>query len=188
PETTSKGAPPQLAATAGGAATRIMTNLEALNAKVAKLRATAEKHASPLAEAEAELAAAQEAEHARQEERSKAYDARVYDERHQAADDARKSADEPRARFERLVAEQPWFQAWAEVRAARYRAWDISVEAQNAAVNAGEDYSAVPNVTIGEADLIGDLTQLADERAREIATAEADQRRAAREAFITGAD
>ncbi|WP_370411626.1 hypothetical protein [Streptomyces fradiae] len=165
-----------------------MANIETLAAKVAKLRAAAEKSTSPLAAAEAELAAAQEAENARQEERSKAYDARVYDERHQAAEDARKSADEPRERFARLMAEQPWFQAWAEMRAARYRAWDVSVEAQNAAVNAGEDYNAVPNVTVGEADLIGDLASLADEWAREIATAEAQERRAARDAFITGTD
>ncbi|MEU0100992.1 hypothetical protein [Streptomyces sp. NPDC006267] len=165
-----------------------MANIETLAAKVAKLRAAAEKSTSPLAAAEAELAAAQEAETARQEERSKEYDARVFDQRHQAAETAHRSATEPRARFQQLIAEQPWFQAWADMRAARYRAWDVAVEAQNAAVNAGEDYNAVPNVTVGEADLIGDLTRLADERAREIATTEADQRRGERDVFITGTD
>lgn len=165
-----------------------MANIETLSAKVAKLRAAAEKSTSPLAAAEAELAAAQEAKNARQEARSRAYDARVYCERHEAAERARKSADEPRERFTRLIAEQPWFHAWAEFRAARYRAWDVAVEAQNAAVNAGEDYNAVPNVTIGEADLIGDLTTLADAMAREIAAVQTEQRRAEREAFITDTD
>ncbi|MEV0275957.1 hypothetical protein AB0I22_06155 [Streptomyces sp. NPDC050610] len=165
-----------------------MVNIENLSAKVAKLRAAAEKSVSPLAAAEAELAAAQEAENTRREERGKVYDARTFDARHLAAEDARNSSEEPRTRFERLIAEQPWFTAWAEMRAARYRAWDISVEAQNAAVNTGADYMSVPNVTVGEADLIGDLTRLADEQARRIATAEAEQRKTAREAFITDTD
>ncbi|MEE1803909.1 hypothetical protein PUR57_35455 [Streptomyces sp. JV176] len=165
-----------------------MTNIESLAAKVAKLRATVEKSVSPLAAAEAELSAAREAEQVRQEDRSKAYDSRVFGNRHQDAQEASETAREPRERFERLVAEQPWFQAWADMRAARYRAWDISVEAQNAAVNAGEDYMAVANVTVGNADLIGDLTRVADERAREIASGEAEQRRTERDAFITGTD
>ncbi|MFF3455928.1 hypothetical protein ACFYXH_16735 [Streptomyces sp. NPDC002730] len=165
-----------------------MANIETLTARVERLRATAEKSTSPLAIAEAELAAAQEAETARQNERSKAYDSRVFDNRHEVAENARNSADEPRERFARLIAEQPWFQAWADMRAARYRAWDTSVEAQNAAVHTGADYMSVATVNVGEADLLGELVRLADERARTIATAEADQRRAERDAFITGTD
>ncbi|MFI0982468.1 hypothetical protein ACH4SP_36355 [Streptomyces sp. NPDC021093] len=165
-----------------------MTNLETLAAKVAKLRASAEKSASPLAAAEAELHAAQEAEAARQDERSKAYDARVFDNRYQDAESVRRSGTGPQERFRELLGAEPWFQAWAQMRAARYRAWDVSVEAQNAAVNTGADYRAVAAVTVGDANLMGDVTRLADEHARAIATAEADQRRADRDAYITGTD
>ncbi|OKJ13827.1 hypothetical protein [Kitasatospora sp. CB01950] len=112
--------------------------IEKATERVAKLRAQIDKVSGPLADAEAQLRAAEDAEKARRAEREIEYSrefARNWPER---ASEAANSGDEARQRFYDALSAEPWFAAYVEYRAARYKRGHVLNEAQRAQRTIGE--------------------------------------------------
>lgn len=98
-----------------------MTDMQALRAKVDKLRAEAEKKANPLALAEAALVEA-EAELKRQREaRAREFDQGIADKWEAEARQLHTDHRHAMGRFTELLAKEPWFVAFLEARAARWK-------------------------------------------------------------------
>ncbi|BAJ26555.1 MULTISPECIES: hypothetical protein [Kitasatospora] len=155
--------------------------------KLAKLRAQADKYATPLAEAEAALAVAEEAEEARRAERATEYDrafAASWRERAQQASDADKAN---RERFVELLAEEPWFMAYMESRAERHKREKIMYAAQRAQSATGQP-GTVPQPRMYDLRLIEDLIETTERMAAEIGAAYAEELDAKRTAYIEATD
>ncbi|MET7976715.1 hypothetical protein ABZW44_27455 [Streptomyces mirabilis] len=92
-----------------------------------------------------------------------------------------------RARFHELVAEEPWFVAFAEYRAHRFKRGHILNAAQGAQSRLGET-ATVPENRIYDATIAEDIINAAEQRAGEIAADFADELDAKREAYVSGGE
>ncbi|NGO06743.1 hypothetical protein G5C60_03450 [Streptomyces sp. HC44] len=98
-----------------------MTDAKALRAKVEKLRAEAEKKANPLAQAEAALAEAETQLARQREERAQEFEQRTANTWQAEAQRLHTEHRHAMRRFTELLAEEPWFAAFLEARAARWK-------------------------------------------------------------------
>lgn len=159
--------------------------IEKAAAQVAKLRAQAEKVSGPLADAEALLQAAQEAESARRAERAMDYNREVVATYRERAEVVTASAEPAQQRFLDALSAEPWFAAYVECRATRHKRGHIMTEAQRAQSALGE-VSTVPEQRWYGSRLLEDIVSHADRKAEELA-AEFDQELSAkRDAYIAG--
>ncbi|MFD9477128.1 hypothetical protein [Streptomyces nojiriensis] len=149
------------------------TEIEKVAAQVAKLRAQAEKVSGPLAEAEAMLRAAEDAESVRRAERATVYNRRVVDTWRERAEAAANSGNAARERFFDMLSDEPWFAAYVEYRASRHKRGHVLTEAQRAQSALGE-VSTVPEQRWYDARLLEDIVSHADSKAADLA-AEFDQ-------------
>ncbi|RPE33224.1 hypothetical protein [Kitasatospora cineracea] len=116
-----------------------MTNdVEKAADRVAKLRAQIDKVSGPLASAEAELRAAEEVETARRTAREVDYSRQFVRTWRDQADEEANSGDDARNRFYEALSAEPWFAAYVEYRAARYKRGHVMTEAQRAQRTIGE--------------------------------------------------
>ncbi|MFF4425803.1 hypothetical protein ACFY04_34380 [Streptomyces sp. NPDC001549] len=97
------------------------SEIEKAAAQVAKLRAQTERLSGPLADAEALLRAAEDAESVRRAERATDYNRRVVETWRERADTVARSGDAARERFLDALSVEPWFAAYVECRAARHK-------------------------------------------------------------------
>jgi hypothetical protein len=155
------------------------------DAKLQKARAAAEKAAQELAAleaAEAEKAATLAAE---RDAREIEYAHRVK-ETWRAEEEANSEAEKAaRARFYELVSNEPWFVAFAEYRAHRFKRGHILTAAQDAQNRLGET-ATIPENRIYDATIMDDVINAAEQRANEIAADFADELEAKREAYVSG--
>ncbi|MFD7894266.1 hypothetical protein [Streptomyces sp. NPDC059743] len=161
------------------------TDIEKAAERVAKLQAQAEKLSAPLADAQAQLEAAQEAEAARRAERGAVYDrqfANTWDER---ANEAAHSGDEARERFMEALSAEPWFAAYVEYRAARHRRRHVLDEAQRAQ-RALREVVTVPEQRYYPIALLDEIVSHAEKKAEENAAAFARELRETRDGFLEG--
>ncbi|WP_367135084.1 MULTISPECIES: hypothetical protein [Streptomyces] len=155
--------------------------------RVAKLRAQVAKVSGPLADAEAQLQAAEEAEAERRAARAEAYNRKVVETWQKRAEEAGDSGDAARERFLEALASEPWFAAYVEYRAARHKRGHVLTEAQRAQ-NALGEVVTVPEQRWHDALLLEDIVAHADRMAAELA-AEFDQElHDRREAYISATD
>ncbi|MER8005026.1 hypothetical protein [Streptomyces sp. NPDC094149] len=157
------------------------------DAKLIKARASAEK-------AQRELEAAESAEAERVAQVAAERDAREIEYAHRitaswrAEEEANRDAENAaRARFYELVAEEPWFEAFAKYRAHRFKRGHILTAAQDAQNRLGET-ATIPENRIYDATIMDDVINAAEQRANEIAAAFADELDAKREAFVSGGE
>ncbi|MEE1839973.1 hypothetical protein [Streptomyces sp. JV190] len=164
-----------------------MTNNEIEKAaeRVAKLQAQAEKLSAPLADAQAELEAAQEAETARRAERGAVYDREFVETWGARADEAAHSGDEARDRFYEALSAEPWFAAYVEFRAARHRRRHVLDEAQRAQ-RALREVVTVPEQRFYAIAILNAIESHAEEKAQETAAVFADELRETRDDFLKG--
>ncbi|MEU8131946.1 hypothetical protein [Streptodolium elevatio] len=153
--------------------------------KLAKLRAQADKLAAPLADAEAALLAAEVAEAARRAEHTAEYSRNVVRTYRQRADDTVESGDKALGRFRELLAAEPWFAAFVEYRAARYKKGVIHTAAQSAQRVLGEEVT-VSDVRWYEPPLLDMVVRLAEDQASAIAADYAEHLDAERNAYVEG--
>ncbi|MFF2527134.1 hypothetical protein [Streptomyces liangshanensis] len=151
--------------------------------RVAKLKAQAEKLSSPLAEAQAELEAAQEAEAARRAERGKIYDSEFSRTWSDHAREAGSSGDGARERFYELLAEEPWFAAYVEYRGARHKRRHVMDEAQRAQRSL-QEVVTVPEQRYYPVAILDDIENHAEKMAAEKAAEFAEELRKARDEFL----
>ncbi|MEV0117580.1 hypothetical protein AB0H77_30805 [Streptomyces sp. NPDC050844] len=163
------------------------TEIEKAAERVAKLRAQAEKMSAPLADAEAQLRAAQEAESARRAERAAEYDREIAETWRERADDAANSGDDARARFIEALSAEPWFAAYVEFRAARYKRGHVVTEAQQAQRALGEPVTA-PEQRWYDALILDEIMQAVERQAAQLGGEFAEELQAAREAYVSGSD
>ncbi|MFE9612680.1 hypothetical protein [Streptomyces sp. NPDC006012] len=151
--------------------------------RVAKLRAQAEKLSAPLADAQAQLEAAQEAESARRAERGAEYDRQFADTWQTRADEAAHSGDEARERFYEALSVEPWFVAYVEYRAARHRRRHVLDEAQRAQT-ALREVVTVPEQRFYPIAILDEIVSHAEKKAQENAATFAAQLRETRAEFL----
>lgn len=163
------------------------TEIEKAAAQVEKLRAQAEKLSGPIAEAEAKLREAEEAESTRRAERAEVYNRKFAKTWPEQAEEAANSGDAARKRFFEALTAEPWFAAYVEYRAARYRRGHVLTEAQRAQTALSEDVT-VPEQRWYDARLLEDLVSHADEKAAELGAEFARELEEKREAFISEKD
>ncbi|MCT9108309.1 hypothetical protein N4G69_22190 [Streptomyces mirabilis] len=155
------------------------------DAKLQRARAAAEKAAQELAALEAEESAKAAQIAAERAAREIEYAHRVK-ETWRAEEEQNSEAEKAaRARFYELVAEEPWFVAFAEYRAHRFKRGHILNTAQGAQSRLGETVT-VPENRIYDATIMDDVINAAEQRAREIAADFADELDARRESFVNG--
>ncbi|MFJ9445326.1 hypothetical protein ACIRRH_26195 [Kitasatospora sp. NPDC101235] len=155
--------------------------------RVAKLRAQRDKVTAPLADAEAVLEAAEQAERSRRDERGADYDrAFLKTWREQAAERSDRGSELYDEFLEQLSAE-PWFQAYAARRAERFKREKILTAAQNAQARLGEERT-VPEQRWYDLPIIDDMARAVDAVAGQIASAFAEQLDAKRQAYIEATD
>lgn len=155
--------------------------------RVAKLRAQAERLSAPLADAQAQLQAAQEAESARRAERAAEYNRQVVETWRERAEDETNSGDAAREKFLAALSEEPWFVAYVEYRAARYKRGHILTEAQRAQAALGE-VQTVPEQRWYDAMLLEDMVSHADRKAAELGAGFDQELTDRRDAYISGKD
>ncbi|WP_405708026.1 hypothetical protein OG264_10375 [Streptomyces xanthophaeus] len=163
------------------------TEIEQAAAQVAKLRAQAEKAAGPLAAAEAALRSAEEAETTRRANRAAEYNRDFAATWRTRAESAADSGDEAKEAFLATLAAEPWFAAYVEYRAARYKRGHVLTEAQRAQSALGE-VSTVPEQRWYGATLLEDIVTLVEKEAGKAAAEFAQELDDTREAFLTGRD
>lgn len=151
--------------------------------RVARLRAQAEKLSAPLADAQAELEAAQEAEAARRAERGAVYDREFADTWQTRADEAAHSGDDARDRFYEALSAEPWFAAYVEFRAARHKRRHVLDEAQRAQ-RALREVVTVPEQRFYAIAILNAIESHAEEKAQQTAAAFADELRETRDEFL----
>ncbi len=151
--------------------------------RVAKLQAQAEKLSTPLADAQAELEAAQEAEATRRAERGEVYDREFAHNWSGRATEAANSGEDSRARFYELLAEEPWFAAYVEYRSARHKRRHVLDEAQRAQ-RALQEVVTVPEQRYYPVAILADIESYAEKKAAEKAAEFADELRKARDEFL----
>ncbi|MFF9341567.1 hypothetical protein ACF1CG_17725 [Streptomyces sp. NPDC014773] len=155
--------------------------------RLAKLRAQAEKLSAPLADAQAQLEAAQEAEAARRAERGAVYDREFADTWQTRAEEAAHSGDDAQERFIEALSAEPWFAAYVEFRAARYRRGHVLTEAQRAQRSIGEP-NTVPEQRWYDAQILDDIQRAVEEQAAEIGAQFAEELAQAREDHVSRKD
>ncbi|MCX4968595.1 hypothetical protein OHA98_28335 [Streptomyces sp. NBC_00654] len=163
------------------------TDIEKAAERVAKLRAQAEKVSAPLADAEAQLQAAEEAEAARRAERSVAYNRGVATSWMDRARIAADSGDDAHERFVELLTDEPWFAAYVEYRAARYKRGHVVTEAQRAQTALGEPVTA-PEQRWYDGRLLEEIKEAVEKQAEARAAEFARELDEARESYISGTD
>ncbi|WKK20974.1 hypothetical protein QZH56_18960 [Streptomyces olivoreticuli] len=163
------------------------TEIEEAAAQVAKLQAQAEKLSGPLADAEAQLRAAEEMEATRRAERATEYNREVVNRWSDRAQAAANSGDTAREKFYAALSEEPWFAAYVEFRAARYRRGHVLTEAQRAQAALREE-PTVPEQRWYAAHLLEDIVNHADRKAAELSAEFAQELDDRREAYISGTD
>ncbi|MEU6758096.1 hypothetical protein [Streptomyces sp. NPDC046685] len=114
------------------------TDIEKAAAQLARLRAQAEKAAGPLAAAEDALRSAKEAEATRRAERAAEYNRDFAATWRTRAESISDSGDTAKEAFLTALADEPWFAAYVEYRAARYKRGHVLTEAQRAQTALGE--------------------------------------------------
>ncbi|MGW2588532.1 hypothetical protein ACWCYZ_46190 [Streptomyces virginiae] len=159
--------------------------IEKAAAQVAKLRAQAEKVSGPLADAEALLRAAEEAETTRRTERAMDYNREVAATWRERAEAAANSGDAARDRFFDALSDEPWFAAYVEYRSARHKRGHVLTEAQRAQSALGE-VSTIPDQRWYDAGLLEDIVSHADRKALGLAAEFDTELSAKREAYIAG--
>lgn len=135
--------------------------------RVAKLKDQAQKLSAPLADAQAQLEAAQEAEAARRADRAAVYNREVVKTWHERADEAAHSGDAARERFYEALSAEPWFAAYVEFRAARHKRRHVLDEAQRAQTALCQPVT-VPEQRWYGPTLLEDIVSHADKKASEI--------------------
>ncbi|MGW7412931.1 hypothetical protein [Streptomyces sp. NPDC054863] len=163
------------------------TKIEQAAAQVEKLRAQAESMSGPLAEAEAQLRAAQKAELARRAERAAEYNRQVVDTWRERADDAAHSGDTARDTFLAALSAEPWFAAYVEYRAARHKRGHVLTEAQRAQTALGETQT-IPEHRWYDARLLEEIVAHADTEAAALGSGFDQELSDKREAYISGTD
>ncbi|MFE6159940.1 hypothetical protein ACFQ7F_13630 [Streptomyces sp. NPDC056486] len=163
------------------------TEIEKAAERVAKLRAQADKLSGPLADAQAQLQDAQEIEAARRAERAAAYNRGVVESWRERAETAAHSGDDAHVRFVELLAEEPWFVAYVEYRAARYRRGHIVTEAQRAQTALGEAVTA-PEQRWYDARILDEIVGAVEKQAAARAAEFAHELDETREAYVSGTD
>ncbi|MFQ6849874.1 hypothetical protein AAIB46_03065 [Streptomyces sp. 35M1] len=151
--------------------------------RVAKLKAQAEKLSTPLADAQAALEAAQEAEATRRAERGAVYDREFADTWRTRADEAAHSGDDAHARFFEALSAEPWFAAYVEFRAARHKRRHVLDEAQRAQ-RALREVVTVPEQRFYAIAVLDAIETHAEKKAQEVAAAFADELRQTRDEFL----
>lgn len=151
--------------------------------RVAKLKAQAEKLSTPLADAQAALEAAQEAEATRRAERGAVYDREFADTWQTRANEAAHSGDDAHARFFEALSAEPWFAAYVEFRAARHKRRHVLDEAQRAQ-RALREVVTVPEQRFYAVAILNAIESHAEKKAQEVAAAFADDLRETRDDFL----
>ncbi|MFD0167646.1 hypothetical protein ACFVJH_26395 [Streptomyces decoyicus] len=155
--------------------------------RVAKLRAQAEEISAPLADAQAQLEAAQEAEAARKAERGAVYDREFATTWRDRADEAANSGDDAHKRFYELLTAEPWFAAYVEYRAARHKRRHVLDEAQRAQ-RASREEVTVPEQRFYAIAILSDIEDHAEKMAHEKAAAFSSELREKRDEFLDSKD
>ncbi|MFJ1599911.1 hypothetical protein [Streptomyces sp. NPDC088261] len=163
------------------------SEIEKAAERVAKLRAQAEKVSAPLADAEAQLREAQEAETARRAERAAVYNRGFVKTWRERADEAAHSGDAAHARFYEVLSDEPWFAAFVEYRAARHKRRHVLDKAESAQRALGEVVT-VPEQRWYDASLLDDILSHADKKASELAAEFSRELDEKREAYISGTE
>ncbi|MFJ5306208.1 hypothetical protein [Streptomyces sp. NPDC088350] len=161
------------------------TEIEKAAERVAKLRAQAEKLSGPLADAQAQLEEAQGAELARRTERSAEYNRGLADTWWERADTAARSGDNAHARFVELLTAEPWFAAYVEYRAARYKRGHVVTEAQRAQTALGEPVTA-PEQRWYDVRILEEVVSAVEKQAAAQGAEFARELDEAREAYVSG--
>lgn len=165
-----------------------MTNeIEKAAERVAKLRVQAEKLSGPLADAQAQLQDAKKADATRRADRSATYNRGVVESWRERAETAAHSGDDAYVRFVELLAEEPWFAAYVEYRAARYKRGHIVTEAQRAQTALGEPVTAPEQRWYG-AEILEDMVKEVEKQAAEQGADFGRELDEAREAYVSGTD
>lgn len=151
--------------------------------RVAKLQAQAEKLSAPLADAQAQLEAAQEAEATRRAERGAVYDRDFVESWGSRAEEAANSGNEARDRFVEALSAEPWFAAYVEFRAARYRRGHVLTEAQRAQRFIGEP-NTVPEQRWYDAQILDEIQRAVEDQAAKLGAQFAEELAQARENHI----
>ncbi|WP_254403557.1 hypothetical protein [Streptomyces anulatus] len=155
--------------------------------RVAKLRVQADKLSGPLAHAQAQLQEAQEAETARRANRTAAYNRGIAESWRERADAAANSGDDAHARFVEVLNEEPWFAAYVEYRAARYKRGHVVTEAQRAQTALGETVTA-PEQRWYDAEILEEIVKEVEKQAAGCGAEFARELDEAREAYVSGTD
>ncbi|MFJ4705281.1 hypothetical protein ACIP6I_10555 [Streptomyces anulatus] len=158
-------------------------DIEKAAERVAKLKAQAEKLSTPLADAQAALVAAQEAEATRRAERGAVYDREFADTWQTRAGEASHSGDDARNRFYEALSTEPWFAAYVEFRAARHKRRHVLDEAQRAQ-RALREVVTVPEQRFYAVAILNAIESHAEKKAQEVAAAFADDLRETRDDFL----
>ncbi|MFJ3901782.1 hypothetical protein [Streptomyces sp. NPDC090025] len=159
------------------------TEIEKAAERVAKLRAQAEKLSGPLADAQAQLDAAQEAESVRRAEREEAYNRNVVATWRDHADEAANSGDDAHARFLAALSAEPWFAAYVEYRSARYKRGHVLTEAQRAQTALREAVT-VPEQRWYDAAILDEIQRTVEKQAAALGAKFSEDLDAQREAFV----
>ncbi|MEV4338771.1 hypothetical protein [Streptomyces sp. NPDC049590] len=153
--------------------------------KLQKARAAAAKAAEELAALEA-LEAERAAQNAKERHERATKHAHDVLNSWRADDEANNKAErEAKATFLEMISQEPWFVAFAEYRAHRYKRGHILNAAQNAQGLLGQTIT-IPENRLYDASLADDIVEAAEERARDIAADFADQLEAKRNAYVNG--
>ncbi|MEV1092701.1 hypothetical protein [Streptomyces microflavus] len=163
------------------------TEIEKAAERVAKLRAQADKLSGPLADAQAQLQDAQEIEAARRAQRAATYNRRAAASWMERARTAAESGNDAHDRFLELLSQEPWFAAYVEYRAARYKRGHVVTEAQRAQTALGEPVTA-PEQRWYAAAILEDVVKEVEKQAAEEGAKFGRQLAEAREAYVSGTD
>ncbi|MFB7477209.1 hypothetical protein [Kitasatospora sp. NPDC056184] len=155
--------------------------------RVAKLRAQIDKASGPLADAEAALKAAEQAEKARRDERGAEYDRAFLKEWREQAAERTERGHALHDNFLELLSAEPWFQAYAASRAERFKREKVLIVAQNAQARLGEAQT-VPEQRWYDLPIIDDMARAVDAAAERIASDFAEQLDAERQSYIEATD
>ncbi|NML54350.1 hypothetical protein HHL19_07560 [Streptomyces sp. R302] len=164
-----------------------INEIEKAAERLAKLQAQAEKLSAPLADAQAQLEAAQEAEATRRAERGAVYDRQFADTWQTRAEEAAHSGDDAHERFIKALSAEPWFAAYVEYRAARYRRGHVLTEAQRAQRSIGKP-NTVPEQRWYDAEILDAIQRAVEKQAAELGAQFAKELTQAREDHVSRKD
>ncbi|MFJ7279032.1 hypothetical protein [Kitasatospora sp. NPDC098663] len=136
--------------------------------RVAKLRAQIDKVSGPLADAEAQLRSAEDAEKARRAEREIEYSREFAGTWMGRAEEAANSGDDAHQRFLDTLSAEPWFAAYVEYRAARHKRGYVMTEAQRAQRIIGEAVT-VPEQRYYAAQILDEIMDRVEKESMQLA-------------------